>query len=796
MLNFILIYRNLTKIKEYTFLNIAGLGIGLACSLAMLVWLRNELSYDRHLPDANRIYRLTFETNNSGNRIHFARCNEDWIPKIPGFFPEIEEMIRLAPFRHTAIKAEENKFYSDNVFATDSNFFKVFNIRLKSGNPEKVLKEPHSAVISSSLAQKCFGSLDPVGQSLLLSGEYDTKMTLFSISGVMNDTPMNSHIHFDIITSFEKPDENPDWSYVYLLLRPNSGPNQILQQFPAFLREAAKELDQGKYIPDLQRITDIHLYSDKDREVEPNGSITGIYLFILITLVVLIISWSNFYNLNRARMLALQKQIHLQLITGSTRALLTLQSLAESAIITLLSFGAALFLLDLADGYSVRLLGFRLLPDGLASLTDSWVFILGILSITILAGSFPLINYLRKSDKPLLQFRGFLNRSWIGISSYRILLTGQFILAILLMTASIAINRQKNYMLSLGLGEMSPDILVFKKQNWEIRFKYDIFRKKALESPLVKAISAAMEEPSGETLDALGIESGEIGKGNDDTRLFVLAVEDNFLDFFNIPLVAGSNFTRFNPERKGEDYILNETAVKRLGWTPQEAIGKPFKVKFDVPDIFYGGTVTGVVRDFNFNTARQEIKPYVLFQKPIFYLCFLVKIDHPRKNEAISYLKKIWEAELPDYPFQYEFINDTYRSAYASDLSQGKLTGLFSILSILIICFGLLSVTSLLVEQRTREIGIRKTNGARFADILIALNSDFIRCFAVALIIAYPAGWYFMNKWLQNFVYRTHLSWWIFILSGLPVLILTILTVSLQSWRAAKRNPVEALRYE
>ena len=236
--------------------------------------------------------------------------------------------------------------------------------------------------------------------------------------------------------------------------------------------------------------------------------------------------------------------------------------------------------------------------------------------------------------------------------------------------------------------------------------------------------------------------------------------------------------------------------LKYLGWNPREAIGRPLKIRFDSPDIFYGGTVIGVVKDFNFNTLNKEIKPYVLFQKPIFYICFLVQVDSVRKEEAIMSLKKIWEEEYPDYPFQYEFINDLYKSAYSKELAQAKLTAFFSILAIIIICIGLFSVTSLLVARRTKEIGIRKVNGSSVFNLLSMLNSDFIKWFFIAFIVACPVAWYAMYNWLQNFVYRTEIKWWVFAVSGIVILAVTLMTVSLQSWRAATRNPVEALRYE
>jgi putative ABC transport system permease protein len=369
-------------------------------------------------------------------------------------------------------------------------------------------------------------------------------------------------------------------------------------------------------------------------------------------------------------------------------------------------------------------------------------------------------------------------------------------MSIVLLVVTITIYQQKEFILSRSMGKMSTDILVFKRQNWEIRGKYSVIRDKALQNPLIKNVTASMEEPGGETLDALQVESTDIDESHKDNPLFVLSVEDNFLDFFNLPLVAGRNFSSYNPARKGEDYILNETALKKLGWSAEEAIGRPFNIKFDTPDIFYGGTVVGVVRDFNFTTIKQKIKPYVLFQKPIFYLCFLVKVDSLRKDEAIAELKNIWDQELPDYPFQFEFLSDLYRSTYQKELSQAKLTSVFSILAMVIICLGLFSVTSVLVTRRIKEIGIRKVNGATLADILIMLNSDFIKWLIIAFVIACPVAWYATNSWLRSFIYKTELRWWVFVVSGIAVLVIVLFTVCWRSWRAATRNPVESLRYE
>jgi putative ABC transport system permease protein len=796
LINLRLITRNLFQSKSNTLLNIIGLSIGFACSFAVIIWLKNEFSYDKYLPEADRTYRLTFETSSNGNTLHFARCWERWISQIPSSFPQIEELVRLEPYRHTALKTGENRFYSDRVFATDSNFFKVFSIDLISGDAETILNEPYSAVISSSVATKCFGNTYPIGQTIYMSGEYDTKMVLFTVKGIMKDTPANSHIHFDVITSFANPQKAPSWAYVYLLLKRNVTPDEVLDGLPSFIKTVEKNNDQRIFTPYLQKITDIHLFSDKDREVEPNGNMTGIYLFAVIGLVLLLVSWVNFYNLNKARMLILQKQIHIQQIMGSGNRLIIAQSVAESSLCVLAALSLSVILLYYSGPLADTLSGNQILTNAFIDLLSIWYSVFAISVFSVLAGSMPGILHTLRGQISVSGFKDVPQNSASGFSSYGILMTVQFCISIILMVSAMTIYQQKEFILSGSLGKMSSDILVLKKLNWEIRSKYNAFRNRALQNPLIKSVTASMEEPTGETVDALQVESSAIEVNHKDKPLYVLSVEDNFLDFFGIPLVAGRNFPKFNPERKAEDYILNETAVKYLGWDPQEAIGRPLKIKFDTPDIFYGGTVIGVVKDFNFTTLKKEIKPYVLFQKPIFYICFLVQVDSVRKEEAILSLKKIWEEELPDYAFQYEFISDVYKSAYQKELTQTKLTAFFSILAIIIICLGLFSVTSVLVAGRTKEIGIRKVNGASVLNLLSMLNSDFIKWFAIAFVIACPAGWYAMNKWLQNFVYRTEIKWWVFAIAGLTVMTVTLITVCLQSWKAATRNPIEALRYE
>jgi putative ABC transport system permease protein len=795
-INIKLIARSFIKDKSHLAMNIFGLTTALICSVTVITWAKNEFNYDKHLPDADRIYRLTFETNISGNRLHFARCWENWVSKLPGVFPQIEELVRLSPLRHTAIKADENKFYSDMVFATDSNFFKVFGIDLLYGDAEEVLKEPNSVVITSSLAGKCFQGMNPVGQIIFLSGEYDEKMTPYTVKGIMKDSPPLSHIHFDILTSFKNPEEWPGWAYVYLLLKNNTNPGDIIKGFPSFLKEAVNETDQVEFTPYLQKISDIHLHSGKDRELETNGNITSIYLFISIAVIMLLISWVNYYNLSEARIPILKKQLLIQLISGSDKKSLVVQSLLESGSCVLVSLILATIILCLFKNTANSVFGFNLLPNEIKDLINIWYWVLIIFSISVLAGSLPLIQNIYTENKTLTLQRELSHTGMSRSFAYGLLMIIQFCLSIGLLICTLTIYHQREIILKSRMGKENSEILVFKKLNWEIRLKYNSIRNKALQNPFIERFTASMEEPTGETLDAMNVESSAIDENHINKQLFVISTDEIFLDFFNVPLVSGRDFSPLNPERKGEDYILNETAVKYLGWTPDEAIGKPFKVKFSVPDIFYGGTVIGVARDFNFNTLRQEIKPYVLFQKPIFYICFFAEVNPAHKTEAVGYLEKIWKEDLPDYPFQYEYLSDLYNSAYRKEFSQARLTAIFSMLSIIVICLGLYTVTSVMVAHRTKEIGIRKVNGARLIDILVLLTSDFIIWLAIAFTIACPLAIILMNKWLQSFAYKTELKWWFFAVSGLIIFLVTLTTVSFQSMRAASKNPVETLRYE
>ncbi len=645
------------------------------------------------------------------------------------------------------------------------------------------------------MAYKLFGKDNPVGQSIMI-GE-DSIMIANTIKGVFKDLPANTHFHFDLLQSYNDPKANPYWAYIYLKLRKGAKPTDILKGMTDFIRKFENEENSKHFKPFLQNVTDIHLYSHKDREIEPNGDITEVYLFIFVAFIVLLVAWVNYYNLNNVRVIKFKKQIHVQAIIGSGYFRLITQSVFESGICTAIVLNCCFLFSDLFNNYLSQIIGFHLLPHGFRDLLSVWPIVAAMLVFTIFAGCLPFLFHLWKMQQMGIQSTGKAKytKRW-AFSSRGLLVTVQFVMAILLMFSATVIYKQKQFILGHSMGNMNDDIIMMNNANWETRSINNIFRQKVFESPLIRDFTSVMEEPSGETMDGCSFETQGVKDTSLKNSIFILPVEDNFFNFFNIEMIAGNNFRTYNEKSHYQDYILNETAVKRLGWTPEEAIGKPFKLKFFMPGFFQGGTIVGVVRNFHFTNLRQEIKPYAFMQQRIFQTYYLIKIDTSHHTEAIRFLNNLWAELAPDYPFEYEYLSDTYRKAYRKEFIQTKLTGLFTLFAILIVCLGLFAITSIIINQRTKEIGIRKVNGASNNDIIWLLLSDILIWISIACIIALPFAYYFMNRWLQNFAYKTNISWPIFVISSLLAYFIGIATVLMQTWRAARRNPVESLRYE
>lgn len=804
--NIRLALKNIVRNKLTSLINIIGLSVSMACCILIVFFIKYELSFDRFNNNANRIYRFTFSVNaKNGYHAHFARCATSWIKYLPDDFPEIEKMVTLFPYTHITLKAKDEKFTLPVSFYADSTFFNVFSIKLLNGDSNKVLSNPNSVVISESFAKKHFGNSNPVGQPVINTGWHDGKKwtkLYYTVTGVFKDIPINAHFHSDMFISKSTMHWNydNDWKYVYLLLNRHSKPADIIKKFPVFLHKHEKDENfRHEIVPVLQLITDIHLKSDKDREIEQNGNMMTIYIMGLVGLIIIIISWINYFNLNIAGLYNRNRTLNILKVNGSPDSHIIVQYLIESLIIVFLSFDIACVLMSVFSPAVKVITGNILNNEMFQSGKHVFPWLILIFGGSVVVGSLPVLGFLYRKKSTIVLNNISLNQPTKNpLSNFRkLLIIFQFALTVILIISAVTISLQGRYFVEHQTGAKLDSVLVIKLFNQDILSKYTLLKSEFLKSPLIKEATATFEDPYDITMDGMGFETQDIKAENKDKILWVYSADDNYFKFLDLQIVAGKDFPPFNEKLKKEYYILNETAVKELGWTPEEAVGKPFKLKFFYGDnVIFGGEIVGVVKDFNLNTLHHQIKPFIFFQKEIWFWNMLVKIDTKHKQLAMNYLKNKWDNILPDYPFNYEYNTDVYFRSYKKEIIQSRLTQFFSFLAIIISCLGLFAISSVIILQRTKEIGIRKVNGAKIWEIMTLLLKDFIVWVSIAIIIACPIAYYLMHNWLQNFAYKISLKWWIFVFAGLVAILVAILTVCWQAWYAARRNPVEALRNE
>jgi putative ABC transport system permease protein len=798
-----LTFRNLLKNWIFQLISITGLTLAMASAFFILVWVNHELSFDRFYPEADRLYRLTFDYDSKVHQSNFARTYTEWVMQIPGYFPEAEQMVRLQPFREARIKINENKFNNSRSYCTDSTFFDVFGIELIRGNPDKVLSEPRSVVLAENIARKYFGDEDPLGKQIFAGHQFDTIMKMYTVTGIMKDFPANSHLHIDFLASFDDPEQHVGWAYIYILLHEGNKPGEMINKFPAFLKQFMREDEVTWWTPQLQLVKDIHLHSNKDREIEQNGKADNVYILIVVAILLLVVALINYANIQHAEFSKKMDFVFLNRIFGARIRDVSKFIVFESAMHNLagLIFAAIILLTGLP--LFNRLFGYQLSLQGIFI----WIQIIGLgilmLILGIFSGSHPIL--IMKTKEKIYNLGGhFLYQSGFNlikakrkISRTKLMIFMQFLASVVLIMSTVLIYLQLDFMIQSGIGSGQKDILVLKNLPVPVLENYLVFKNELLSNPLIKEVSASMEEPGKEVLDAMQYEMDEMDESLKGDLISVFPVDNTFLDFYDIPLIAGKNFPDYGGKEKNEYYIINESALKKLGFdSPEDALGRQFKLIFQWPEIFKGGQIIGVSEDFHFYSMTKPIKPMVMFQKYIWFWCFLVRVDKNNFSAAVNYLNTTWEKIYPDYPIEYQPIDQLYANIYRTEIVQARILGIFSLLSILISCLGLVGLVLYSTDIRTKEIGIRKVSGAGVFRILLLLNGEILIWITFALLAGIPLTWYIISKWIQDYAYRIDIHWWIFIITGLGIIIMSLLSTSLQTWRAASRNPSDSLRYE
>jgi putative ABC transport system permease protein len=792
--------RNILKRPFLNLIKIFGLSLAFSGILIMVLFLKNELTFDKYHKKSNRIYRVTFTNPGFFDGKHFARVYKpDFIPKMLEYFPEIENYVRLAPIRGV-MKLNEEFIEIKQAFVCDSTFFEVFDSVLLVGKPENVLNNPGSMVVSESFAKKTFGKINPVGQVLILpSGQYYAKSTDFIIKGIMKDFPQNSHFHPEFITTTVDRTFSEDWAWTYLLLSPKANPRNILSGFKDFyslhIKKSAEEIKPEVY---LEKISDIHLFSKKLREIEPNRDISVIYTLSLAALILLLIALSNYVNLNIGMADFSDKYMFVSKVYGAS-AWMTLKHLIFEGIIIIVStflvsgFISSMALNAIKNHYSLNLINGNIYMIILVALLFSL--------LVILSGFIPKFRQMIPNLTLFLAHKNKSNPNRKSISE--IIIIFQYTISIALIIAVIVIHNQTNFALKSSMGVEDSNLICFENLHSNVQKKFEVFKEELLKNNSIKSVSAMLEPPGGEANDMFQFKmEGYIinDKNKADNMIGVFPCDYSFASIFNLNFLSGNNFSERNEDNEGSgEYIINKSAMKRLHYVnPDEIIGKGFGLIFnpEVIKIPYG-KIIAVVDDFHLSSIKKEIEPLVLFKrKDLWLINFVISFYPGKKTKALSDIESVWTKMFPEYPFQYKYISSMYEDLYKTELLQVKLLSIFTFISLFVCSMGLLGLSLLKTQRRTKEIGIRKINGARISQIMFMLNWDIIKWIIISFIIAIPLALFFMNKWLENFAYKISISWFVFVFSGLTALIITIITVSFQSWKAAGSNPVEALRYD
>ncbi len=794
-------FRNLKKRLFLNFIKVIGLSLSMSGFLLMMLFLKNELTFESFNRNAERIYRFTVNNQPSANERHFARVyNPDYIPKLADYFPEIENFVRLAPVRGGIIKHNQESIIIKQAFECDSTFFRVFAAELLVGNPENILNDPGSIVISESFSNKIFGKTSPIGQILMIpAGQFYANSTEYVIKGIMKDFPQNSHLHPEFITSPVDKSVLKGWAWTYLLLSENTDLQKITSGFKDFyaahINSRSEEIKIEAY---LQNISDIHLYSNKLREIEDSSNIYVIYTLVIASLILLITGLSNFANLNLGMAGFSEKFLNIARISGSSSLSSLKYFISEGILLVTASLIISCFLLVFSNIFIQKYFNLDLFSrNTILIITIVVLFCIFSILLSILS----LVKQVRGNLRTSTLFKNEVRTRSKGLSKSIIVL--QFTISTALIIAVFIIHKQINFALESGMGFKEDNLICLSEVHSDAQKKFQVFKGELLKFGSIESVSAMFEPPGGEANDRFEFRmQGYIADpaNKDDSYIGVFPCDYSFATIFGLEFLGGSNFSDKILDNEGSgEYIINESAMKKLNYNnADEVVGKEFQLITNISGVeIPKGKVIGVVKDFHLSTIKKKVEPLVMFKRSDLWLInFVVLYRNGMKASAISDIEGIWNKMFPGYPFQYEYVSSIYKNVYRSEILQSVLLSIFTIISLFICSMGLLGMSLLSIQNRTKEIGLRKINGASTGELLIMLNWDLVKWILMAFVLAVPISVFTINKWMENYAYKIDLKWWIFLIAGLTSLIIALLTVSLQSWKSARQNPIETLRYE
>jgi len=774
--------RRIKRQKGYSFINIFGLAIGMACCILIVLWIQNELSFDKFHANKDRLFRIQnkLSSGNYANSLTYALP-----PALKEEYPEVEEAARVWPWHRSLVKYKDKSFDEENFYLTDPGFFKMFSFPFIHGSPETALPDKYSVVLTQKAAQRYFGNEDPLGKILYLAAN-DAD---FKVTGVIANIPSNSHLQFDMVSRVEWLGEDRlarwrEWvAPAYVLLRPDATADSVNTKIAGIYKEY---IDPDYEVePVLQPLTKVHLYW-----YGRSGSIVHIYIFSIIAFFILVMACINFMNLSTARSAQRAREVGLRKVIGASRSQVVKQFLGEAMLFSCLSMVFALLcvqaVLPAFNNFTAQALT-------LFSGTNVSIFLILFLTALVtgfIAGSYPALFL--SSFQPVQTLKSHMTKNSGGSVFRRVLIVFQFTISVGLIVCTLIISKQLRYVQNKDLG-LNREHVVTLNNNPDLANRFDLFKQELKSKSGILNVTSAAQMPM-----QVGQSVPMNWQGNPNTEpvLWAYTMADyDFFETFDMEIVQGRSFSKNYPTDEKSACIINETAAKMLG--SENPIGTNISFGHMALDPSLRNLqVVGVVKDFHFRSLYNNIGPFLFrIYKPYHFYVF-IKLDEHQITEALQNIKTVFAKYAPDYPFRFEFMDEAFNRQYASEMELRRLFNLFSSLSIIVACLGLFGLASFTAEQKTKEIGIRKVLGAQVSDIVTLTAKEFLKWIAVANLIAWPVGYYLMIQWLNNFVYKVSIGPEVFLLASGLTLLVVIITISYQTVKAALANPVDSLRYE
>ncbi|WP_133250025.1 ABC transporter permease [Marinifilum breve] len=807
----------LTKKSKWATINIIGIAIAFASVLFVSAYTIKELSFDNFHSKADQIYRINIdEPGRVGfmeniDDVNSASLHSYYTESLLDNFPEVKNMTYLSHTFNLNLKVNEEIHSLENSFYTDHTFFELFDFKLLKGNRSTALNNPYEIILSKTAAIQYFGDIDIIGKEVKVKGEFDSNNgQTFTVTGIFDEFPDNSHMAPDVLLSinFEESNNSIGYPYTYLHFENETNPNHFIKSLNKYWK---KNVAEGELAPTFQliNIRDIHLQSHKKDELGTNGNMNTLWVLIFGAVIILLIAMINYYNLNSVQLHSDLNNLKIKIINGASLINLSSSQLKKSAlqIIASILIGTIItlhfdYFIDFQISISKHIILFLYVAIG-------FIIGFGILGLLPLITNNITANLSQKKEE--------------GSKKFVISLIGQFVLSIAALTLTIVIHKQITFTKDFHPGKNKETIIAIKNFPYAAIQNFDLLKENVLKHPEINYFSATMMPPgmSGEFEYSFEMEGIEKKTEN---RITINSVDQDFFKLFeiqplagNLNLQKGSNFAwessaiipyeEISNKRLAElepihhsfkeQYILNETALKKLGFkNPQDVIGKQFKFNFRASNFFKRGEIVAVIKDLHYADMFSHETAEVIGLKQIFNGTYLAKFNPKNKAEALNKLNEEWNKLFPNYPMKYDFLNDIYAKLYRNQYNEMRTLTLFAILSILLSIMGMYALSSYSIQHKTKEIGIRKANGASSIEIMREIIGEYSIWVALAFVIACPIAYYAASDWLESFAYKINLSWWIFALSGVIAILIAIITVSWQTWNAARKDPVYALKNE